>query len=145
MTESLWVLRVPRWFSVNLFLRFDSADCVMVTNRPNYCPTWLQVKFYRKCHYPAELRTLRQVHRRLGKLWSQSSYLKCFKVLCRILGGVGKSYSGHVMYFCFLQRYKSKWDKIKLTILKLTGLLFASCCVLKQFYVMTVSQHMQYL
>lgn len=61
---------------------------------------------------------MRQVNRRLGKLWSQSSYLKGFNVLCHILGGVGKSYTGHVMYFCFLQRYKSKCDKIKEAILK---------------------------
>jgi len=73
-----------------------------------YCPTRLQKKkkkkFYRN--------------------------LKCFNALCHILGGVGKSYSGHVIHFCFLQRYKSKRDKIKLAVLKHTMILFASCYVL---------------
>lgn len=117
----------PSLFTVTILRVFDNADCNMVKN---ILSNMITKTFYRKWHHPAQLRRLRQVHHRLRKLRLQSSYLKCFKVLCHILGGVGKSYNGHVIDFCFLQRYKSKRDKIKLAVLKHTMILFASCYVL---------------
>lgn len=80
---------------VGFFSKIVTKLGLLIFN-PKLSPTQLVLCGYKQRFtgnsiIPIEFKTPSQVYLRLGKLWFKSSYVKHFKVLCHILGGMGKS------------------------------------------------------